>query len=181
MERSIKRGHGRLSRLVQVVLSANTKALSHLSKHPQPQLLTTTMGNYCVSIALLLSVVWLVRLYQSRKGLGALGQQRLLVQDARRVIGFAFFGPRGLEERLAMRAGPNQRLVLAFGIQNSFTTSDPVVHRAFLRSASAPLGTMTRARWQALYEDAQALLRAEVGPPQGWPWLNGLSEGGEGG
>ncbi|KAI6245116.1 hypothetical protein HI914_06393 [Erysiphe necator] len=53
---------------------------------------------------------------------------------------------------LEMRAIPNKRLVLMFGIENSFTTSSPHVHRRFLRSTIKKLESIAKSDWKKATE-----------------------------
>ncbi len=98
------------------------------------------------------------------------------VQEARRIINFEYAGKCTKEQRLALRAGPNQRLFRAFGITNSFTTADFAVHRSFRTDASSPLHKMARNRsqWQTLYGQADAILGREIEEQQD---TRGSSEG----
>jgi hypothetical protein len=59
---------------------------------------------------------------------------------------------------LASRALPNQRLVTAFGINNSFTTTSYARHKVF-RSRVEHLLRLSPASWQQISTLAQALLR----------------------
>ncbi|KAH6640645.1 PhoD-like phosphatase-domain-containing protein [Chaetomium tenue] len=66
-----------------------------------------------------------------------------------------------LQERLRLRATENRRLKVAFGIENSLTTTSPSVHSAFLKTASGVLNRRGR-NWEELYGIAKAFLKAEV-------------------
>ncbi|TVY40076.1 Cytochrome P450 [Lachnellula occidentalis] len=50
-------------------------------------------------------------------------------------------------------AKPNQRLVLAFGIKNAFTTTDPTIHRNFVNRAKQLIRTQEH-EWKSLGETA---------------------------
>jgi hypothetical protein len=80
------------------------------------------------------------------------------VQRNKSVVDFSYAGNPSKAERLALRAGPNQRLVPAYGIKNSFTTTDVAVHQDFLKRAIKPLNQMTPNKWQKLYKEAVVLL-----------------------
>ncbi|KAI1431822.1 cytochrome P450 [Xylaria sp. CBS 124048] len=54
---------------------------------------------------------------------------------SRQIADFSYFNTRTLEDRLILRAKPNHRLVLAFGIDNSFTTINKHDHQKFLKKA----------------------------------------------
>ncbi|KAI1128747.1 cytochrome P450 [Nemania abortiva] len=57
------------------------------------------------------------------------------IEYHRQIADFSFLYPTTLEERLGLRSKPNVRLVTAFNINNSFTTSDRGVHQEFLKKA----------------------------------------------
>ncbi|KAK8042425.1 hypothetical protein PG994_012908, partial [Apiospora phragmitis] len=63
------------------------------------------------------------------------------IDAARDIVSFRHFDVRTLGERLLIRALPNQRLIAAFGINNAFTTTEPWVHKRFVRYA---VGLITR-------------------------------------
>ena len=81
-----------------------------------------------------------------------------------------------LPERLALRAAANARLRLTFGIDNSLTTADKVVHRAFHNTAMAIIHEPRAATaqnnqrgdvpgsgpWMVLYALADEILAQEV-------------------
>jgi hypothetical protein len=66
-----------------------------------------------------------------------------------------------LQERLRLRATENRRLKVAFGIDNSLTTTSIAVHKAFLKTASGVLNKKGR-NWEELYGIAKTFLEAEV-------------------
>lgn len=86
---------------------------------------------------------------------------RKWLQQERAVVDFTFAGDTVLKDRLQLRGRANQRLVSAFGILNSLTTSSVKLHNEFRRTASRALGN-NNARWQRLYSVAEKLLRHEI-------------------
>ena len=93
---------------------------------------------------------------------------KALVDEARQTIDFGYATCPSLKERLALRAQPNQRLVSAFGVTNSLTTTSPEIHRSFLRLASdvinarVPNASGTDTRWINLYAAASTLLKQDL-------------------
>lgn len=65
----------------------------------------------------------------------------------------------GLRERLQLRAVPNKRLTQAFGIVNSFTTSDPDIHTTFLLQSRESIQKMTQETWILIFREATEILR----------------------
>ncbi|KAL7620822.1 hypothetical protein AAE478_009820 [Parahypoxylon ruwenzoriense] len=63
---------------------------------------------------------------------------RHFVQEQRGISSFQALGSarHNLQDRLEARAAPNRRLFEAFGIVNSFTTTDPEIHMRFLHAAN---------------------------------------------
>lgn len=57
------------------------------------------------------------------------------LQHNKSIADFSFFGAHTASERLKLRAKPNERLIQAFEINNSFTTEDMATHRRFLHDA----------------------------------------------
>ncbi|KAJ4399736.1 hypothetical protein N0V85_005926 [Neurospora sp. IMI 360204] len=89
----------------------------------------------------------------------ALASQR--VEYARSIIDFSYAGPKlELEDRLRLRALANSRLVAAFGINTSLTSSSVSVHKKFRKLASASINKST-ADWQKLYEVSMDFLQQE--------------------
>ncbi|KAH7626873.1 hypothetical protein B0T09DRAFT_35691 [Sordaria sp. MPI-SDFR-AT-0083] len=81
------------------------------------------------------------------------------VNHARSVIDFSYAGPKlDLENRLSLRALANSRLVTAFGINTSLTSSSVTVHQEFRKLANASI-SKSNADWQKLYEVAMNFLR----------------------
>lgn len=94
-------------------------------------------------------------------------EEWLRIQRSR--VDFSFLGtPRlPLQARLTLRAQANRRLVSAFGIANSLTTSSPEVHTLFLKEASRVLGVGGGSRWPNLYSVAEFLLERDVDTMKG--------------
>jgi len=88
------------------------------------------------------------------------------LREQRSIVDFTFLGTLQppLQERLDLRAGPNQRLVSAFGITNSLTTSSIDVHNDFRRMSSEIIspGEAGRMRWSKLYKVAESLLHRDA-------------------
>ncbi|TLD33560.1 hypothetical protein PspLS_01261 [Pyricularia sp. CBS 133598] len=71
------------------------------------------------------------------------------------VVNFTYTGYRlSLNQRLALRAIPNQRLADAFGIHNSFTTFDRKVHMNFLKRSSEGVRKAGNQNWLQLFDHA---------------------------
>lgn len=89
----------------------------------------------------------------------ALASQR--VEYARSIIDFSYAGPKlELEDRLRLRALANSRLVAAFGINTSLTSSSVTVHKEFRKLASASI-SKSNADWQKLYGVSMDFLQHE--------------------
>ncbi|KAK1777889.1 hypothetical protein QBC45DRAFT_443131 [Copromyces sp. CBS 386.78] len=89
----------------------------------------------------------------------ALATQR--INHARSIIDFSYAGPKlELENRLRLRALANSRLVVAFGIDTSLTSSSVSVHKEFRKLANASI-SKSNADWQKLYEVAMNFLQRE--------------------
>ncbi|KAI0203688.1 hypothetical protein F4808DRAFT_28967 [Astrocystis sublimbata] len=95
------------------------------------------------------------------------------VDTYRRIADFSFFKATTLEDRLKLRAKPNARLVVAFGLDNSFTTIDKHVHQLFLKKAhDAVRLTDSADRWIELAADATTILGLSVAHFEGeFPYL----------
>ncbi|KAI1094139.1 cytochrome P450 [Rostrohypoxylon terebratum] len=85
------------------------------------------------------------------------------VQRQRAVAGFDVLGKNDLLDRLTSRSIPNQRLVNAFNIDNSFTTVDLDVHKRFITSTRDVIGTMNPQRWTAFFAVSEAAVRQAHG------------------
>ncbi|KAH8888099.1 hypothetical protein GQ53DRAFT_872331 [Thozetella sp. PMI_491] len=83
------------------------------------------------------------------------------INEARSIINFTFAGRLDLDARLRIRSQPNRRLVEAFGINNSFTTTSVKTHILFLKMASASIST-SKWKWQPLFDQARHLLKHEI-------------------
>ncbi|KAK3397116.1 hypothetical protein B0T20DRAFT_480702 [Sordaria brevicollis] len=80
----------------------------------------------------------------------------------RSIIDFSYAGPKlELEDRLRLRALANSRLVKAFGIETSLTSSSVSVHKEFRKLASASINK-SNADWQKLYGVAMEVLQEET-------------------
>lgn len=85
------------------------------------------------------------------------------VRRCRDIINFSYAGTSlNLSERLQLRAGPNKRLIQAFGIINSFTTIHPDTHNTFLLQAREPLQRMSQETWPLLFKEATKTLRRDL-------------------
>ncbi|RYP75730.1 hypothetical protein DL771_002217 [Monosporascus sp. 5C6A] len=81
---------------------------------------------------------------------------RAFVADARAIAAFNVAGVRlATADRLSLRAIPNRRLVEAFGIDNSFTTSDIKDHTKFLNQAKKKIQSADGRGLARLFDVAQ--------------------------
>lgn len=84
------------------------------------------------------------------------------INQHRSIIDFSYAGPKlELEDRLRLRALANSRLVKAFGIETSLTSSSVSVHKEFRKLASASINK-GNADWQKLYRVAMNFLQKET-------------------
>ncbi|RYP79353.1 hypothetical protein DL769_003034 [Monosporascus sp. CRB-8-3] len=84
---------------------------------------------------------------------------RALVADARAIAAFNIASVRlTTVDRLALRAIPNRRLVEAFGIDNSFTTTDTKHHTDFLTQATQKIQSVDSRGWARLFDVAQGAM-----------------------
>lgn len=67
------------------------------------------------------------------------------------IANFTAFHAKSLNVRLRLRAGPNVRLTTAFGIRNSFTTTDDAEHLEFLRRAVQVIKSADGAAWRRVW------------------------------
>ncbi|KAI0509059.1 cytochrome P450 [Xylaria bambusicola] len=74
----------------------------------------------------------------------------LSIVGDRAIANFSFAGTTNLHNRLQLRAIPNTRLIRAFHLENSFTTSDVYVHRNFLKKASQAIRLIQTEDWVKL-------------------------------
>ncbi|KAI0444408.1 cytochrome P450 [Xylaria telfairii] len=80
------------------------------------------------------------------------------VAKYRKIADFSFLNVKALEDRLKLRATPNARLVMAFGLDNSFTTDDRQVHQDFLKIAKNAIRLVHTDNWVKLAEDTRMIL-----------------------
>ncbi|KAI1743206.1 cytochrome P450 [Xylaria scruposa] len=80
------------------------------------------------------------------------------VTKSRQIADFSFLNAKTLEDRLRLRAKPNARLVIAFGLDNSFTTYDRQVHQEFLKTANNAIRLVHTHNWIKLGEDTRTAL-----------------------
>lgn len=87
----------------------------------------------------------------------------------RAIVDFRFFSPHGpplpdAAIRLQLRAEANARLVRAFGIENSLTTSSVHVHKQFYDKATALINEANHnpGRWLKLYDLAGGVLKQDI-------------------
>ncbi|KAI0895322.1 hypothetical protein F4806DRAFT_502801 [Annulohypoxylon nitens] len=81
------------------------------------------------------------------------------VRSQRAIAGFDLLGKNSLLDRLTSRSIPNQRLVEAFNINNSFTTVDLDVHRKFVSSARSVILRMNPQKWSAFFAVSEVAAR----------------------
>ncbi|KAI0599060.1 hypothetical protein F4775DRAFT_138160 [Biscogniauxia sp. FL1348] len=80
----------------------------------------------------------------------------------RSIADFSAFGQPTLSARLELRALPNARLVMAFGIVNSFTTTNRKIHTDFLKRANRVIRKMDDERWAELPQLAESVLDSTI-------------------
>ncbi|KAI0383596.1 hypothetical protein F5Y04DRAFT_250558 [Hypomontagnella monticulosa] len=82
------------------------------------------------------------------------------VKEQKAIADFSFLAKDELKSRLQARALPNERLVKAFGIENSFTTFDKVIHSKFLkRSRNVMQGMNSEQQWVSFFAAARIALQ----------------------
>ncbi|GJD03425.1 cytochrome P450 [Colletotrichum higginsianum] len=69
------------------------------------------------------------------------------IKRNRSIANFSIFQPSSLQHRLQLRAAPNSRLLKAFDIRNSFTTTDVGKHTEFLRLSVHTIKSADGAVW----------------------------------
>ncbi|KAI1000830.1 hypothetical protein K3495_g7366 [Podosphaera aphanis] len=79
---------------------------------------------------------------------------------------------RPLINSLEARAGPNQRLVEAFGIENSFTTTSPEFHREFVKRVKGILRGFSESQWQQHSTSISKLVGEKIYQHQHQHWQN---------
>lgn len=91
------------------------------------------------------------------------------IDTQRAIVDFRFFSPHGpplpdAAIRLELRAQANARLVRAFGINNSLTTSSVHIHKQFYDKATALINEASQDpdRWTKLYNLAGGLLKQDI-------------------
>ncbi|KAI0405827.1 cytochrome P450 [Xylaria palmicola] len=84
-------------------------------------------------------------------------------KEHRAIADFSFLNAQTLDERLILRSKPNARLVMAFDIENSFTTSDKHVHQAFLKKAQDAVRLVRTEDWVKLGGVTRAILNFCLG------------------
>ncbi|KAK2051970.1 hypothetical protein LY76DRAFT_672915 [Colletotrichum caudatum] len=111
-------------------------------------------------ILVLLSPVvlfFLCLILRSRSRRASVGDK---IKRNRDIANFSIFGANSLQDRLRLRAGPNARLVAAFGIHNSFTTTDEAQHGEFLRRAVHAIKSADADAWSRVREQADETMDA---------------------
>lgn len=81
------------------------------------------------------------------------------VREQRAIADFSFLGKDELKSRLQARASPNERLVKAFGIENSFTTFDKVIHNKFLKKSRHAMQDMNSEKLIGFFNVARIALQ----------------------
>ncbi|KAI0538912.1 hypothetical protein GGR58DRAFT_525527 [Xylaria digitata] len=84
------------------------------------------------------------------------------VIEHQKIADFSFLGVTTLGQRLEVRAKPNNRLILAFKLDNSFTTCDQRVHQEFLGEAKNAIGRVHRDSWVKFGAVAQTILNSSL-------------------
>ena len=86
------------------------------------------------------------------------------IQRVHDIVSFRHFGELKRRDRLRLRAIPNHRLVVAFGLENSFTTLDLGIHQRFLNTASQAITNVNtdNIRWMQLFGFASSTLQRIV-------------------
>ncbi|KAI8624198.1 cytochrome P450 [Xylariaceae sp. FL1651] len=118
------------------------------------------IGNTILFIICMTFIIYCASLCQK-----SLVRQRRLVNRPvghRRVADYSVFNAETLDERLKLRAKANARLVEAFDIENSFTTTDVSVHRRFLKRANDAIRLPHAGDWVRLSEVADTMLDLSV-------------------
>jgi len=86
------------------------------------------------------------------------------MNTARDIVSFKEFNVKTLRERLHIRALPNRRMVAAFGINNSFTTTEPWEHKRFVRYATTLINRVNanNIEWRQLSQIGHETLRRHL-------------------
>ncbi|KAI0903843.1 cytochrome P450 [Ustulina deusta] len=80
------------------------------------------------------------------------------VERDRKIADFSFWDATKLDDRLKLRAKPNARLITAFHLNNSFTTTDTRVHQEFLKKATRAIHLVRTDDWVQLGTVTQTIL-----------------------
>lgn len=83
------------------------------------------------------------------------------LHQAKSLLDGSFFEEPSLKAILESRAGPNGRLIRAFGIDNAFTTTDTEYRREFVRHAENCIN-LSSIKWDSLAKDIGALFRGNI-------------------
>ncbi|PHH62306.1 hypothetical protein CDD82_2021 [Ophiocordyceps australis] len=84
------------------------------------------------------------------------------IKRNRSIVDFGYFNASSLSDRLRLRAGPNARLITAFGIHNSLTTTNESEHKQFLKLAVRAIKSARQDVWHQLDRCALSLLTSEL-------------------
>lgn len=82
-------------------------------------------------------------------------------RQAKSILNGSCFEDPSLGGALKARAGPNARLIHAFGIDNAFTTTDTKYHREFIKLAGARIN-LSNVEWESLSKDIGRLLHGNI-------------------
>lgn len=82
------------------------------------------------------------------------------IRRNRGIANFSAFHAKSVQDRLRLRAGPNVRLTTAFGIRNSFTTTDEIEHAEFLRRAVQVIKSADGAAWCRVWTLANSTMES---------------------
>ncbi|KAK2044252.1 hypothetical protein LZ31DRAFT_554486 [Colletotrichum somersetense] len=99
--------------------------------------------------------LYLILRFQSRRA-----SVRDKIKRNRDIANFSIFGTNSLQDRLQLRAGPNARRNTAFGIHNSFTTTDEAQHGEFLRRAVHAIKSADADAWSRVWKQANETMDA---------------------
>jgi dihydroceramidase len=83
------------------------------------------------------------------------------MQQAKSILNGSCFKEQRLITILKMRAGPNDRLVRTFGIDNAFTTTDGEYHRDFVNCAGDRIN-LSSIKWKSLARGIETLLHGNI-------------------
>ncbi|KAI1205623.1 uncharacterized protein F4807DRAFT_277644 [Annulohypoxylon truncatum] len=114
---------------------------------------TSATGGFIFLSIIGFVIYYIIKLFHNQ-------QSNALEQVSRHsaVAKFDVLGENNLLDRLASRARPNQRLILVFGINNSFTTMDQNVHKNFTRSALSVILRMSPQNWLTFFTISETAL-----------------------